>query len=103
MARPKYDGVVEAVHYQEDGQVAWVRAFLRRGPIWSDIILLNRQALIEHLRAGKRFVAGKRVPRMAGTFETSDPLKIITKDGQEVLVLGDRQADRDDLHGIPIL
>jgi hypothetical protein len=103
MARPKFDGVVESVHYQEDGQVAWVRAFLRRGPTWSDRILLDRQTLLEQMKAGKRFVAGKRVPLLAGTFETSESLKIQKTDGQEVIVVGDNQAGRDDLDGVPIL
>ena len=31
MANKKYDGVIEAVHYAPDGQVEWVRAYLRRG------------------------------------------------------------------------
>jgi hypothetical protein len=103
MARPKFDGVVESVHYKEDGQVAWVRAFLRRGPTWSDRILLDRKTLLEQIKAGKRFVAGKRVPLLGGTFETSVLLKIQETDSQEVIVVGDSLAGRDDLGGVPLL
>ena len=52
MAKVKYDGVIEAVHYAADGQVEWVRAYLRRGPAFSDRIMLDRQTLIEDLKAG---------------------------------------------------
>jgi hypothetical protein len=103
MAKPKYDGVVEAVHYQPDGQVAWVRAYLRRGPTFSDRILLDRERLIGDLKAGKRYLAGKRIPLMASTFEVSDPLRIVEVDGQEVLVTGDYQVRRDHLEGVPVL
>ncbi len=75
MAKPKYDTVVEAVHYQPDGQVAWVRAYHRRGPTFSDWMILKRPELVESLKAGKRIVTGKRVAYMAGTFEVGDPLQ----------------------------
>lgn len=103
MAKPKYDGVIQAVHYGSDGQVLWVRAYLRRGPTWSDHILLDRQTLVEQLKAGKRFYVGKRVPLLAGTFEVSAPVKLIPGDGQEVLVTDDLQAEKDCLEGVPLL
>jgi hypothetical protein len=103
MAKPKYDGVVEAVHYQPDGQVAWVRAYLRRGPTFSDRILLDREKLIGDLKAGKRYRAGKRIPLMASTFEVSDPLRIVEVDGQEVLATGDVHVGRDRLEGVPVI
>jgi hypothetical protein len=103
MAKPKYDGVVEAVHYQTDGQVAWVRAYLRRGPTFSDRILLDRERLVGDLKAGKRYLAGKRIPLMAGTFEVADPVHIAEVDGHEVLITGDRQSGRDRLEGIPVI
>jgi hypothetical protein len=103
MAKPKYDGVIQAVRYGEDGQVLWVRAFLRRGPTWSDIILLDRRTLVEQLKSGVRFYAGERVPLLAGTFEVSAPVKLIPADGQEVLVTGDLRAEKDCLEGVPLV
>jgi len=56
MAHTKYDGIVHAVRYAVDGRILWVRAFLRRGPTWSDHILVDRETLMEKLKAGKQFV-----------------------------------------------
>lgn len=103
MAKPKFDGVVQAVHYDDDGQVLWVRAFLRRGPAWSDYVLLDREELIRQLNSGKRIVIGKRVPFLGGTFETSSPVELVEHNGHKFLVSGDAQADRDYLQGVPII
>jgi hypothetical protein len=109
MARIKFDGVVEAAHYGSDGQLVWVRAYLRRGPTFSDRVKLDRATVVEHLKAGKRYVAGKRLERLASTFEVSTPLKVLQKDGREILVTGELQSDgassavRDRLEGIPVI
>ncbi len=103
MAKAKYDGVVQAVRYGSDGQVQWVRAHLRRGPTWSDHVLLDRKTLIEQIKSGKRFMAGKRIPRLAGTFEVSHPIKLVQKDGQEFLATGDADPQRDRLDGVPLI
>lgn len=103
MAKQKLDGVVEAVRYAPDGQVLWVRAYLRRGPTYSDRVLLDRKALIDQLKSGKAIYAGKRVEQMASTFEVTKPLKVVQKDGQDILILGDQQSERDCLEGIPLV
>jgi hypothetical protein len=103
VAKPKYDGVIEAVHYNSDGSVKWVRTFLRRGSIWSDYILLDRQELVDYLKSGKRFMAGRRVPMMAGTFEVSQEVRLKDVEGKDVLVSGDGQAAQDHLEGVPLI
>ena len=103
MARTKYDGIVQAVRYDEDGQILWVRAFLRRGPTWSDSVLMDRQALVDKLKSGKQFVIGKRVELMASTFETSFPIRLITENGQEILVAGESSGEKDCLEGAPLV
>jgi hypothetical protein len=103
MARPKFDGVVEAVRYNDDGQIQWVRAFLRRGPTWSDRVLLERESLINLLKTGKRFFVGRRVPQLAGTFETSVPIKLVGKNGKEIIVSDDVQSEQDSLKEAPRL
>ncbi len=103
MAKVKFDGVVEAVHYNPDGKIKWVRAYLRRGKTFSDIVLLDRQALAEQLKSGKRFMAGKRIALMASTFEVSRPIRLAKQDGQEVLVTGDKSASKDSLDGVPVV
>ena len=103
MAKPKIDGVIEAVRYNPDGQVKWVRAYLRRGPTFSDRILLDRQALIEQLKSGKNFMSGKRVEQMASTFQLGKSVRLLQNNGQEVLVTGETQSNQDRLEGVPIL
>ena len=103
MAKPKIDGVIEAVRYNPDGQIRWVRAYLRRGPTYSDHILLDRQSLVEQLKSGKLFMAGERVEQMASTFQFGEPVRLEQNNGQEVLVTGETQSNQDRLEGVPIL
>jgi hypothetical protein len=103
VTKQKFDGIVVAVRYQPNGQVAWVRAFLRRGPTFSDYILLDRQTLIQNLKDGKKYWAGQRTPQLASTFEVTQPLRVLTQDGRDILVLGDETADRDSLKGVPVI
>ncbi len=103
MAKPKYDVVVEAVRYKPGGEVDWVRGHERREAIFSDHILIPRQDLIQRIKAGKVVVVGRRVPLKASTFEVSHPLKVVLNGGREILVAGDKQADHDDLEGVPLI
>jgi hypothetical protein len=103
MAKNKYDGVVEAVRYKPNGDVDWVRAFERRGPTFSDFVLIERNDLIERIKSGKKFMVGKRVPFKASTFEVTQPLRLVEAGGKETLVVGQAQADHDRLEGVPII
>jgi hypothetical protein len=103
LTNTKFDAVVEAVRYQPDGNVDWVRAYLRRGPTFSDVILLDRQTVIEHIKAGKVFMSGKRIPRMASTFETSAPFRLVQKDGKDILTTSEGQPDHDQLADVPVI
>jgi hypothetical protein len=103
MADKKYDGVVEAVHYRPDGQVDWVRAYIRRGPTWSDRILIKRQELITEIKAGRKMMVGQRVQYMAGTFEVTVPVKVVGSDGEEFLVTSDETTEKDTLKEVPVI
>ena len=103
MAKPGYDGVIEAVHYDPAGKVAWVRVYERRGPTFSDRLIVDRETLIKRLQAGRKYVVGRRVPLMAGTFETSHPVHYFPDGRDGVLVCSDRQAERDTLAGVPVV
>jgi hypothetical protein len=103
MRRVKIDGIVEAVRYRKNGEIDWVRAFERRGPTYSDWILLDRPTLIERLKAGKNFVAGKRLPYMASTFETSLPIRLLQSNGRDIVVSGDTEKNQDHLEGVPVI
>ena len=56
----KIDGVIEAVRYNPNGQIALVRAYERRGATFSDRVLLDRKTLLERLKSGKNFSIGQR-------------------------------------------
>lgn len=101
MAKMKYDGVIEAVRYKPEGKVDWVRAYLRRGPTFSDHILLPRQSLIDLIKDGKQFVTGQRVVYRAGTFDVVQPVRILEKSGKSFLVAGVDSAENDCLTGVP--
>jgi|GEM_PF-165169 len=117
MGKPRYDGVIEAVRYKPDGQIAWVRAYERRGPTFSDRVLIDRRELIERLKAGKVFVVGKRLPLLASTFETYYRVRLASVDGQEILttsgaswnaassgiVTSGSASRRDHLEGAPLV
>jgi hypothetical protein len=103
MADQKYDGVIEAVHYRQDGQVDWVRAYLRRGAAWSDRVILKRAELIQEITSGKRMMIGQRVEYMAGTFNVSAHLEVAGPSGKQVLLTNSANADHDILEGIPVL
>ena len=103
MAKIKYDGVVEAAHFKPDGQLDWVRVYVRHGAVFSDRILMSRGAFIEQLKAGKRFMVGERIINMGGQFNITQPVHLLQNDGKPVIVEGVIKASQDDLPGVPIL
>jgi hypothetical protein len=103
MAKINYDGVLEIAHFKLDGQLDWVRVYLRRGPIFSDRILLTRKAFIEQLKAGKRFWVGERIHKMGGTFNVTQPVHLQQQNGNPVIVVGNSNATRDELTGVPVI
>lgn len=103
MAKIKYDGVLEAVHYLPDGLVDWVRVYERHGPAFSDHVIIKRQSLIERMKSGEIFMIGKRVPLMAGTFNVTTSVNLVEVNSQEFLTAGISQTDRDNLEGLPII
>lgn len=101
----KAHGVVEAVHLDANGQLDWVRAYERRGPTWSDIVLLDRAALIQRLQSGKRFYIGDRREQWASEFELGQRLRLKKIHQGTFLVLGEGRGDlpQDWLEGAPLV
>jgi hypothetical protein len=98
MARVKIDGVIEAVRYTPDGAISQVRAYQRRGAVWSDRVLLNRMELVGQLGKGKRFVTGTRKLFLGSVFETGRTVRWID---QHVITEG-QSARRDLLAGVSV-
>jgi hypothetical protein len=103
MAKIKYDGVVEAAHFKPDGQLDWVRVYERKGAVFSDVILLNRDTFIRQLRAGRRYMAGERILNFGGKFKVTQPIHLNNLDGKQVIVVGETRVDKDELSGVPII
>jgi hypothetical protein len=103
MAKQKFDGLVEAVHYAPDGQVVWVRAYLRRGPTFSDWVLVERQKLVEMLKGGKKFVLGARQEHLASTFTVTGDVRLAQNNGREVILVGNPSTVGDCLEGAPLV
>ncbi|HSV85998.1 MAG TPA: hypothetical protein VLH85_05450 [Levilinea sp.] len=99
---PKCDGVIEAVRYDEDGRIDMVRVYERRGPTWSDLVLMKRDVLIERMRCGKKFYTGTRKAHLGGTFEVTAELRLAGKPGEEVIVTRSSKAECDRLDGAPV-
>lgn len=103
MAPKKFDGVVEAVRYAPDGRLALARVYERRGPTFSDRILLTREELVGRLQAKKRFYIGRRTPYLASTFELgSQPVTLDGASGKEVICVGKQPGEGDRLEGAPL-
>ena len=107
MAQVKYDGVIEAGRYAPPGWVKLVRAYERRGPTFSDRVLISRDELVRRLQAGQRFVAGERQLLLASTFTVASAICLVEKDGQKYLATegapaASSTAACDNLVGVPL-
>ena len=103
MGKQKFDGVIEGVRYKPNGEVEWVRAYERRGATYSDHVLLKREALVEKLKSGKKFVAGNRTALLASTFQVTSSVRLMKAGERDILVTGDLQSNQDRLEGVPII
>jgi len=97
----KLDGVIEAVRYNPEGQIALVRGYELRGVTYSDRILLDRSALLERLKEGKKFSTGQRVEFWGSTFELGKTVNVINKDGKDLITTRDDASTSDDFEETP--
>ena len=98
----KFDGIIEAARYDAEGRLLVVKAYERRGAAFSDVILLDRKTLVERLKAHQRFVTGKRVNHMGGTFQVSAQVRLARNGAQEIIATGKQPVARDTLEGVPV-
>lgn len=102
MMAKKIDGVVEAVQYTSLGLIARVRLYERRGPAFSDHILLDRSQLLQRLKDHKNIVTGQRQPALGGTFTTGPALTLIESHGSTFIATGSGAQNRDHLDQVPL-
>jgi hypothetical protein len=103
MAKTKFDGVIEAAHYAPGGQVEWVRGYERRGPTFSDLVIIQRFDLIQRIKTGKRFVFGSRKEYLASTFDVKETIRVIPVDGKDYLAFKEENISCDALAGLPAI
>jgi hypothetical protein len=99
---PKFDGIIESVRYDADGRIDAVRVYERRGPTWSDRVVMKRDVLIDRMKSGKKFYSGTRQPHLAGTFEVNAELRLAGKPGEEVVITRSSSSECDRLDGVPV-
>lgn len=101
----KADGVIEAAHFDGEGRLAWVRAYERRGPTWSDLVLIDRSALIVRLQRRKRFFVGSRIENWASEFNLGLQIKLKQTHRGVFLIAGEGRGDlpNDQLEGVPVV
>lgn len=102
MAPKPVDGIIEAVRYAADGKIELVRLYERRGPTYSDRVLLTRAELVTRMKAGKRFAVGVRQFGMASTFVLGAPVSLGGAAGSEVILSGEAAGSRDLLKTAPL-
>ena len=103
MAQKKFDGVIEAVRYTPGGQLSLIRVYERRGPTFSDRVLLSRQELMDRLKAKKHFFVGRRLPYLASTFDLNgQEVRLAGLEGKQVIVTGETSGEGDLLQGVPL-
>lgn len=102
MAKVKFDGVIESVRYGPDGRVEYVRVYERRGATFSDWFLLDRQSLIERLKAKKRFYTGRRKEYLASTFELGSQVMYMDRGGDGIITTDAQASDRDLIAYTPV-
>jgi hypothetical protein len=101
-ASRKADVVVIAARYGlEDHRLTVAQAYERRGNVWSDLLLLDRDGLAERLRTRKRVHTGTPDPSVPGDFVLRDAVQLVGHDGHESMVADGRAAQGDDL-GVPV-
>jgi hypothetical protein len=100
-AARKLDVVLVAVRYgEEGGRLNAAQGYERRGFVWGDLVLFDRQALIERLKAKKRVATGHQA-ELPGDFEVTAMVHLTKDEGKEIIVADGHQTERDDL-GLPL-
>ncbi len=98
----KFDGLIEAVRRTEDGEVDVARFFERRGPTWSDHMLINRDDLVKRVKKGEKFVVGERLTFMGGTFDVFSKVQLTSNGGKEKLVTSKSPDTKIELQEAPL-
>lgn len=103
MARKKIDAIVEAVRYDSQGRIEFVRMYERIAATFADRKLVQRAELVERLKKGEKFVAGRQIEFQGATFETGVELRLVKSGAGEWVQSGSAAGETDLLQGIPVV
>jgi len=96
------DTVVVAARYgPQAGELLLAQAYERRGVVWTDVILLDRDDLLARVRSRRRIYAGEVRPDIPGAFTVHGRLQMVHDGARTYLTLGKGTARGDDL-GVPL-
>jgi len=100
-ARKEVDVVLIAARKDpEKDHLKIAQACERRGPVWGDVKLLQRDTIIAKIKEGKKVVTG-RPTDLQGDFEVFAPVQVSGQNGEERLFTGTSSTKNEDL-GIPL-
>lgn len=102
MGKPKYDFIIEAVHY-DNGHIAWVRGYRRLLFHYSDWEIHSREEIIRWLQEGRRIAVGRRRPLEGNSFDIEDEVGLTVRDGKPFLVRKKQSSLDRELDGVPVL
>jgi hypothetical protein len=98
----KADLVIVAARIDaSSGRLTQAQAYERRGAVWSDVLLLDREALLARLSSRRKVYSGAPSAEVPGDFIVRGEIRLQGADGRAWLALGTTRVDRDDL-GIPV-
>lgn len=101
MAHQKYDGIIEAVRYQPNGQIDLVRVYKKRGFVFSDNLLMDRPTLIAELSSGKKYATGQRQMYVANLFVTGKNIHLSGK-SKSIITTKEQAGSQDFLANVPV-
>ena len=97
MAPKKFDLLIDSVRYDSNGTIEYVRGFERRGPSFSDNVILTRFDLSKLLQEKKVVVTGMRQIYMGSTFSVMN--QVMLRNG---VISDSANATKDSLSNIPM-
>ncbi|MHB8133957.1 MAG: DUF3892 domain-containing protein [Anaerolineaceae bacterium] len=101
MKKNKFDGVLEAVRVDQNDQLLLAKIYEKRGVVWSDHFLVNREDFIQRIKNGNVFVVGTRQYKLGSSFETSDSVQLSLNNEQAYIRLDQENSPSDNLKNLP--
>jgi hypothetical protein len=100
-ASRKLDIVLVAARYSDEGVLKFAKGYERRGVVWSDLRLFDRETLLYKIKSGAKIVTGDPV-KIPGNYDPRKAVRVEGQQGKERLVANGSRSKQDDL-GLPIL